>query len=74
MNNREENYIYFLTILGAFVGIVALGLGLENLEENREQNKGQQRLLEYLEEHLKNQDEHLKAQDKLLRGGNNGEN
>lgn len=64
MNNQEENYIYFLTILGTFIGIVALGLGIENLEENRKQNEGQQKLLEYLEEHLK-------RQDNLLKGGQN---
>lgn len=64
MNNQEENYIYFLTILGTFISIVALGLGIENLEENRKQNEGQQKLLEYLEEHLKKQDD-------LLKGGQN---
>lgn len=70
MNNEEEKYIYFLTIFSALIGTYALILGIENFEENRKQNASQEKLIRYLEKHLKKQDEHLYAQDDLLKGEN----
>lgn len=66
MNNNNLNFLDILTILSFVIGIYALFIGLENLEENRQQNRDSEEILYQLENHLKNQDEHLKQQDKLL--------
>lgn len=71
MNN---NQLDFLTYMGFIVGIVALMIGLENLQENRQQSTSQENLLKYLEEHLKSQDLHLANQDKLLKERSNNGN
>ena len=64
---NELSILDILTILSFIISLYALELGLENLEENRAQSKSQSDLLEYLEQHLQNQDDHLKAQDELLK-------
>ena len=46
-------------ILTLALTLYALLIGLENLEENREQSESQQELLVYLEEHLKAQDKRI---------------
>ena len=56
-----------ITILSFVIGLYALYIALENLEENREQNKELKDILDYLEIHLQDQDEHLHNQDKLLK-------
>lgn len=65
---RKSNFEFLdlITIISFLVGLYALNLGVKNLEENREQSKSQQELLNYLEEHLKNQDDHLQKQDELM--------
>lgn len=48
-----------ITILSFAIGAYALIIALQNLEENREQNKDSRKILDKL-------DEHLNTQDKLL--------
>ena len=56
-----------ITILSFVIGIYALYIALENLDENREQNNELKEILNYLEIHLQDQDNHLHNQDKLLK-------
>lgn len=60
------NFLDILTILSFCVGVYALYIALENLEENREQNLDLREILDYLENHLRGQDEHLASQDRVL--------
>lgn len=55
-----------LTILSFLVGVYALYIALQNLEENRLQTDDTQRILDDLENHLKTQDLHLASQDRIL--------
>ena len=61
--NNELSFLDLLTILSFMIGLYALELGLQNLEENRIQSRDSEEILHQLEDHLKNQDEHLHAQD-----------
>jgi hypothetical protein len=56
-----------ITILSFVIGLYALYITLENLEENREQNDDLVKILDYLEVHLQDQDNHLHSQDELLK-------
>lgn len=67
MNNNNLSFLDILTILSFVVGLYALELAMQNLDENRLQSKDSEEILHQLEEHLKNQDEHLHAQDEHLR-------
>ena len=54
MNNQfEEQQIDILDI----IAIVSFIIGLENLQENRQQSKTQEKIIKSIEEHLKRQDE-----------------
>lgn len=55
-----------ITILSFLIGLYALYIALENLDENREQNGELKEILSYLENHLQDQDLHLANQDKIL--------
>ena len=66
MNNNQLNLLDILTILSFLIGLYALELAMQNLEENRIQSKDSKKILYQLEHHLKNQDEHLAFQDTLL--------
>ena len=55
-----------ITILSFLIGIYALYITLENLDENRNQNSELKEILNYLDTHLKDQDKHLASQDKIL--------
>ena len=55
-----------LTLASFIIGLYALYIALENLEENRNQNGELKEILDYLETHLQHQDEHLEAQDRIL--------
>ena len=50
------NLIDRLTIASFLIGLYALYVALENLEENREQNSDLTSILNYLETHLQSQD------------------
>ena len=63
MNN---NFLDRITIISFLVGLYALYIALENLEENRDQNSELKQILDYLDTHLASQDEHLEAQDRIL--------
>lgn len=66
---RERNNLQLLdiiTILSFVIGLYALKIALENLDENREQNNELKEILGYLENHLQDQDLHLANQDKIL--------
>ena len=72
MNNKLE-LLDLITIISFCVGVYALEIALDNLEENRWQNDELKQVLHYLEEHLSSQDilfedlsEHLAKQDKVL--------
>ena len=60
------NFLDLLTILSFIVGLYALDIALKNLEENREQTNDTQKILDDLENHLRNQDLHLASQDRVL--------
>lgn len=64
--NRQINFLDFITILSFCVGVYALEIALDNLEENREQNNELKEILHYLDTHLEAQDHHLKEQDLQL--------
>lgn len=63
MNNR---FLDIITVVSFLVGLYALYIALENLDENREQNEELKEILNYLDIHLQNQDEHLASQDRIL--------
>lgn len=78
--NKQINFLDFITILSFCVGVYALEIALENLEENREQNNELKEILHYLEIHLQSQDilfddlsKHLASQDKQLENLTKGE-
>ena len=56
----------WITLISFGVGIYALYIALENLDENRQQNDELKQILHYLEQHLQDQDEHLASQDRIL--------
>ena len=62
-NNKEFSFLDLITIISFIIGLWALELAMQNLQENREQSKDSEEILYQLEGHLKNQDEHLHAQD-----------
>ena len=65
MNNNFK-ILDLITIISFGVGIYALYIALENLDENRDQNDELKQILHYLEEHLQDQDKHLHEQDLQL--------
>lgn len=56
----------WITIASFGIGLYALYISLVNLEMNDEQNTDLKDILNYLENHLQDQDNHLEAQDKIL--------
>ena len=64
--NGNFKLLDWITLISFGVGVYALYIALENLEENREQNVDLKEILGYLENHLQDQDEHLASQDKIL--------
>jgi hypothetical protein len=65
MNNNLK-LLDWITLISFGIGLYALYIALENLEENREQNNELKLVLDYLENHLQEQDEHLASQDRVL--------
>lgn len=65
MNNNLK-LLDFITIISFCVGVYALEIALDNLQENRWQNDELKQILHYLEVHLQDQDEHLASQDRIL--------
>ena len=65
--NNQLSFLDILTILSFIVGLYALELAMQNLDENRLQSKDSEEILHQLEDHLKAQDEHLHAQDLHLK-------
>lgn len=65
MNNNLK-MLDWITLISFGIGLYALYIALENLEENREQNDELKKILDYLEIHLQDQDNHLHKQDKIL--------
>ena len=71
MNNLK--LLDWITLISFGVGIYALYIALENLDENRQQNNELKQILDYLEIHLQDQDEHLASQDRILENITRGE-
>lgn len=65
--NNQLSFLDLITIISFMIGLYALELGYQNLQENRFQSKDSQEILHQLEFHLKAQDEHLHAQDLHLK-------
>lgn len=65
MNNNLK-MLDWITLLSFGIGLYALYIALANLEENREQNDDLKQILDYLDNHLHDQDEHLASQDRIL--------
>lgn len=63
---NKLSFLDLITIISFLVGLYALMIALQNLDENRLQTKDTNKILDELENHLKSQDEHLAFQDKLL--------
>ena len=63
MDNKQFSFLDLLTILSFMIGLWALEIAFQNLDENRVQSKDNEEILHQLEFHLKAQDEHLHAQD-----------
>ena len=57
-----------IVIIAILVGIAILSfiIGLDNLQENRQQSKTQEQIIKSIEEHLKRQDEQYEKIIKLL--------
>ena len=60
------SFLDWITLISFGIGLYALYIALENLEENRDQNDELKEILHYLEVHLQDQDNHLKEQDILF--------
>lgn len=69
MKQERNNlrYLDIVTILSFVIGLYALEVALENLDENRKQNDDLKEVLNYLENHLQDQDLHLANQDEILK-------
>ena len=63
MNNK---FLDWITLMSFGIGLYALYISLVNLELNDEQNADLKDILNYLENHLRDQDEHLASQDRVL--------
>ena len=63
---KQLSFLDIITILSFVVGVYALEVALENLNENRKQNDELKNILSYLDTHLQTQDEHLASQDRIL--------
>ena len=61
------SFLDWITLISFGVGIYALYIAFENLEENRKQNDELKEILHYLDSHLENQDKHLHEQDLHLK-------
>ena len=64
--SNNLSFLDWITLISFGIGLYALYIALENLEENREQNTDLREILDYLENHLQDQDNHLEAQDRIL--------
>ena len=60
------SFLDWITLISFGVGLYALYIALENLQENRNQNDELKEILHYLEVHLQDQDNHLHQQDLQL--------
>ena len=65
MNNNLK-LLDWITLISFGIGLYALYIALANLQEDREQNTDLREILDYLENHLQDQDNHLEAQDRIL--------
>ena len=61
-NQFEEQQINILDI----IALLSFIIGLDNLQENRQQSKTQEQIIKSIEEHLKRQDEQYEKIMKLL--------
>lgn len=61
-NQFEEQQINVLDI----IALLSFIIGLDNLQENRQQSKTQEQIIKSIEEHLKRQDEQYEKIIKLL--------
>ena len=71
MNNLKA--LDWITLISFGIGLYALYIALENLDENRKQNTDLKEILDYLEVHLQDQDNHLHKQDELLKNLTKGD-
>lgn len=71
MNNLKT--LDWITLISFGIGLYALYIALENLDENRKQNADLKEILDYLEVHLQDQDNHLHKQDELLKNLTKGD-
>ena len=66
MQNNNFKMLDWITLISFGIGLYALYIALENLDENRQQNDELKQILHYLEGHLQDQDKHWASQDKIL--------
>lgn len=60
--NKELSFLDILTILSFMIGLWALELAMQNLEENRIQTEDTKEVLYKLDNHLQEQDELLRKE------------
>lgn len=60
--NRDLGFLNVITLLSFIVGIYALAIAIQNLEENRQQTSDTQEVLDKLNKHLKEQDKYLRKE------------
>lgn len=65
MNNNLK-MLDWITLISFGIGLYALYIAFANLDENRNQNDELKEILDYLDNHLRDQDEHLASQDRIL--------
>lgn len=65
--NNNNNFIDWVNILSLGISLYSLYIALENLTLNDSQSKELKEILNYLEQHLKEQDKHLLKQDELIK-------
>lgn len=73
MNNDNLDILDLITLVSFVIGWQSYELASKNLQENREQTKDTQEILNALDYHLKQQDEILENQNKILFKLNGGE-
>lgn len=65
MNNNQLSFLDILTILSFCVGLYALEIAFQNLDENRIQSRDSADILYQLENHLRGQDGVLSEQTEV---------
>lgn len=64
--NSNLKLLDWVTLISFGIGLYALYIAIVNLEMNDEQSNELKEILDYLDNHLHDQDNHLASQDRIL--------